>query len=153
MRLALRRAAPGSRAFGTIKTDPATCLGPRPDLVDAPITFDPLQYAFDQGSATGQPVCGVVDDFLTEAECARLIALAAARGYESTEETIQLGGRRGRRNDKSTTRTSSPSSSGSPPANSWRGAAAWSTSLLLLLLLLLLISRRRVTRVKTSCKT
>ena len=71
-RLVLRRAARiGSRAFGTIKTDPATCLGPRPDLVDAPLTFDPLQYAFDQGRATGQPVCGVIDDFLTAAECSK----------------------------------------------------------------------------------
>ena len=106
-RLVLRRAArTGSRTAltrgSTIKAsaDPATCLGPRPDLVDAPLTFDPLQYAFDQGRATGQPVCGVVDEFLTEAECSKLIDLATARGYESTEETIQLGGRKGRTNNK-----------------------------------------------------
>ena len=68
MRLVLRRAARTGRAYSTIKTDPATCLGPRPDLVDAPLTFDPLQYAFDQGRSTGQPVCGVVDGFLTAAE-------------------------------------------------------------------------------------
>ena len=101
LRALLRRARTGSRAYSTIKTDPATCLGPRPDLVNTPLTFDPLQYAFDQGRATGQPVCGVVDEFLTETECSRLIALAAAWGYESTEETIQLGGRKGRTNNKS----------------------------------------------------
>ena len=99
MRLALRRAAPGSRAFGT-KLDPATCLGPRPDLVKAPLTFDPLQYAFDQGRATAPPVCGVVDGFLTEAECARLIDLATARGYTSADVTIQHG-QQSRKNDTS----------------------------------------------------
>ena len=102
MRLALRRAArTGRRASSTIKTDPATCLGPRPDLADSPLTFDALHFPFDQGRSTGQPVCGVVDEFLTEAECSRLIDLATARGYESTDETIQLGGRRGRTNNKS----------------------------------------------------
>ena len=100
MRLALRRARTGSRAFGTTKLDPATCLGPRPDLAKAPLTFDAFQYNFDRGRATGQPVCGVIDDFLTAAECAKLISLATARGYESTEETIQLGGRKGRTNNK-----------------------------------------------------
>ena len=90
----------GSRAFGS-KLDPATCLGPRPDLADSPLTFDALHFPFDQGRSTGQPVCGVVDEFLTEAECSRLIDLATARGYESTDETIQLGGRRGRTNNKS----------------------------------------------------
>ena len=97
----LRRALHRQPSISTIKTDPATCLGPRPDLVKAPLAFDPLQYAFDQGRATGQPVCGVVDDFLTEAECSKLIDLATARGYESTEETIQHSGRKGRRNDTS----------------------------------------------------
>ena len=104
MRLALRRAAPGSRAFGSTSkasADPATCLGPRPDLTHAPLTFDAFHYNFDRGRATGQPVCGVIDDFLTETECSRLIDLATARGYESTDETIQLGGRTGRTNNKS----------------------------------------------------
>ena len=103
MRLALRRARTGSRAFGNAHhdADPATCLGPRPDLAHSPLTFDALQYNFDQGRATGQPVCGVVDGFLSEAECSKLIDLATARGYESTEETIQLGGRKGRTNNKS----------------------------------------------------
>jgi hypothetical protein len=99
-RLVLRRAArAGSRAFGT-KTDPATCLGPRPDLAHSPLTFDAFHYNFDRGRATGQPVCGVIDDFLTGAECSKLIDLATARGYESTDETIQLGGRKGRQNNK-----------------------------------------------------
>ena len=97
--LLCRTARTGSRAFGT-KLDPATCLGPRPDLVKAPLAFDPLQYAFDQGRATGQPVCGVVDDFLTEAECSKLIDLATARGYEPADVSIQLGGRKGRTNNK-----------------------------------------------------
>ena len=99
---ALRRAArTGRRAFSSaIKTDPATCLGPRPDLAHSPLTFDAFHYNFDQGRATGQPVCGVVDEFLTEAECSRLIDLATARGYESTEETIQHSGRKGRTNNK-----------------------------------------------------
>ena len=100
-RLVLRRAArTGSRAFGS-KLDPATCLGPRPDLVDAPLTFDPLQYAFDQGRSTREPVCGVVDGFLSAAECSKLIDLATARGYEPADVSIQLGGRKGRRNDTS----------------------------------------------------
>ena len=102
MRLALRRVAHGSRALGsTTKLDPATCLGPRPDLTKAPLTFDALQYNFDRGRATAPPVCGVIDGFLTAAECAKLIDLATARGYESTEETIQHSGRKGRRNDTS----------------------------------------------------
>ena len=95
-----RTARTGSRAFGT-KLDPATCLGPRPDLAHSPLTFDAFHYNFDQGRATGQPVCGVVDGFLTEAECSKLIDLATARGYESTEETIQHSGRKGRKNDAS----------------------------------------------------
>ena len=93
-----RAARTGSRAYSTIKTDPATCLGPRPDLVNTPLTFDPLQYAFDQGRATGQPVCGVVDDFLTEAECSKLIDLATARGYEPADVSIQHG-QQSRKND------------------------------------------------------
>ena len=69
--------------------------------MNTPLTFDPLQFAFDQGSATRkEPVCGVVDDFLSAAECSKLIDFATARGYESTEETIQLGGRKGRTNNK-----------------------------------------------------
>ena len=100
-RLLCRAARTGSRACSTIKLDPATCLGPRPDLTKAPLTFDALQYNFDRGRATAPPVCGVIDGFLTAAECAKLIDLATARGYESTDETIQLGGRRGRKNKKS----------------------------------------------------
>ena len=91
---AAERLAPSSRT-----QRPASARGPT--FTDSPFTFDPLQYAFDQGSATGEPVCGVVDDFLTEAECSKLIDLATARGYESTEETIQHGGRKGRTNNKS----------------------------------------------------
>ena len=101
MLLALR-ARIGSRGLGsTIKAsaDPATCLGPRPDLVKAPLTFDPLQYAFDQGRSTREPVCGVVDGFLTEAECSKLIDLAAARGYEPADVSIQHG-QQSRKNDK-----------------------------------------------------
>merc|ERR1719305_1353904 len=97
---ALRRAARTGRAFGSHNVDPATCLGPRPDLAHSPLTFDAFHYNFDRGRATGQPVCGVIDDFLTENECSRLIDLATARGYESTDETIQLGGRKGRTNNK-----------------------------------------------------
>ena len=99
LRALLRRARTGSRAYSTIKTDPATCLGPRPDLAHSPLTFDALQYNFDKGRATGQPVCGVVDDFLTETECARLIDLATARGYEPADVSIQHGDQ-SRKNDK-----------------------------------------------------
>ena len=67
--------------------------------MDAPLTFDPLRYAFDQGRSTREPVCGVVDGFLSEAECSKLIALATARGYEPADVSIQHG-QQSRKNDK-----------------------------------------------------
>ena len=142
---ALNRAArTGSRACSTIKAsaDPATCLGPRPDLVDAPITFDPLQYAFDQGSATGQPVCGVVDDFLTEAD--RPIDSprggAGLRVHGRNDPARGSQGPQERLLRDHASRRRRAVAAGKFVA--WGGCV--SPSLLLLLLLLLLISRQRL---------
>ena len=94
-RAAARVARAALAARFTTTADIATCLDPLPEQrAHSPLIFDPLQFPFDEGAAASvdtPPLCGVIDDFLTEEECGRLIALSTSRGYESVNATIQHG--------------------------------------------------------------
>ena len=94
-RAAARAARAALAARFTTTADIATCLDPLPEQrAHSPLIFDPLQFPFDEGAAASvdtPPLCGVIDDFLTEEECGRLIALSTSRGYESVNATIQHG--------------------------------------------------------------
>jgi len=70
-----------------------TCLAPQRRL-EPPLEFDPLDFHFDQGAgnSTG-PLCGTIDDFLTEEECGRLIDFTTSQGYEPAKTKLSHDGR------------------------------------------------------------
>ena len=80
-------------ASNSCPTGITTCLEPCSG-VERPLEFDPLDFPFDQGAATSTgPLCGTIDDLLTEGECGQLIDFTTSRGYEPAKTKLSHDGR------------------------------------------------------------